>query len=74
MVCNQIYLYICKLLKVNNKRLKKLNKMGSFINKNNQTTSKRDRSTVNRIVHKAKILTAQDVEDNRSMAYTYLNL
>lgn len=49
--------------------------MGNIIkiSKNPKTTKKAFLST-KKVIHKAKVLTPSDVKENRSMAYTYLNL
>lgn len=49
--------------------------MGNIVrlNKNASSTKKVHVST-KKVIHKAKILTPSDVQANRSMAYTYLNL
>lgn len=49
--------------------------MGNIItiNKNSKSTKKSFLST-KKVTHKAKALTPSDVQANRSMAYTYLNL
>lgn len=51
--------------------------MGHLIKTSKIRSSKSKASnsiTVKRVLHKAKVLTAADVEANRSTAYTYLTL
>jgi|26BtaG_2_1085354.scaffolds.fasta_scaffold00155_14 hypothetical protein len=49
--------------------------MGNILklNKSSKTTKKAFVST-KKVTHKARVLTASDVQANRSMAYTYLNI
>ena len=48
--------------------------MGHLIRNNSKLSSKKGKVAKKRIVHRAKVLTIADVQANRSMAYTYLNL
>ena len=60
-------LYFCKVV-----QLSKL-KMGNILNltKKSKATKKSFTST-KKVNHKAKVMTLDDIKNNRSMAYTYL--
>lgn len=49
--------------------------MGIILSPNkNSKTAKKALVSTNKVTHKARVLTPSDVQKNRSMAYTYLNI
>jgi len=48
--------------------------MGHLKTKIGKTPSKIGVNSKKKVIHRAKALTVEDVEANRSMAYSYLNL
>lgn len=61
-----------KTVKFNKVQLNKL-KMGNILNLNKKVkTTKKSFASAKKVDHKAKVMTLDDVKNNRSMAYTYL--
>lgn len=49
--------------------------MGNILKLNSSSKiTKKANVSAKKVTHKARVLTASDVQANRSMAYTYLNL
>ena len=47
--------------------------MGNILKSNKVSSKLKNTSSNKRVIHKAKVLTPKDVQNNRSMAYTYLS-